>query len=160
MLFCPVFAKLHSRPSLDSFSRPTPTPRHPSPKSHGIKSFADPHPLNPVASILYKNSGGKGVPPGSSAGLPQEARRASAFLFNHLRDAHPTKDAHPERASRVEGFFSDAFSLSIIFTIPFFFTLLRTLLHARKTQLLYFQAIPHSFTKTPGGGGEGVPWNF
>jgi len=66
MLFCPVFAKPHPRPSLDSFSRPTPTPRHPSPKSHGINSFADPHPLNPVASILYKNSGGRGylqVPP-------------------------------------------------------------------------------------------------
>ena len=24
-------------------------------KSHGINSFADPHPLTPVASILYKN---------------------------------------------------------------------------------------------------------
>src|SRR6266705_2625156 len=28
--------------------------------SHGIISFADHHPLNPVASILYKNSGGRG----------------------------------------------------------------------------------------------------
>src|SRR5712664_1797665 len=28
--------------------------------------------------------------------------------------------------------------------IPFFFTLLRTLLHSRKTQLFSFQAIPHS----------------
>ncbi len=32
------------------------------------------------------------------------------------------------------------------------FTLLRTLLHSRKTQLFSFQAIPHSFAKTPGGG--------
>src|SRR6267143_2986497 len=37
--------------------------------------------------------------------------------------------------------------------IPFLFTLLRTLLRAPKTQLLCFQAIPHSFPKTPGGGG-------
>jgi len=37
--------------------------------------------------------------------------------------------------------------------IPFLFTLLRTLLQAPKTQLLCFQAIPHSFPKTPGGGG-------
>ena len=37
--------------------------------------------------------------------------------------------------------------------IPFFFTLLRTVLPAPKTQLLCFQAIPRSFPKTPGGGG-------
>ena len=29
-----------------------------SPNSHGINSFADPHPLNPITSILYKNMGG------------------------------------------------------------------------------------------------------
>jgi hypothetical protein len=114
-----VFAKLHSRRSQDSFSRPTPAPRPPSPNSHGIlsltsfpsltgpveildspsivipnpcafgrvrdllfvcpwpsrevnrasltsfksfavNSFADPHPLNSVASIFYKNIGGRG----------------------------------------------------------------------------------------------------
>jgi hypothetical protein len=32
------------------------------PKSFPLNSFADPHPLTPVASILYKNSGGQGVP--------------------------------------------------------------------------------------------------
>src|ERR1700674_2891210 len=37
--------------------------------------------------------------------------------------------------------------------IPFLFTLLRTLLHSPKTQLLCFHAIPHSLPKTPGGGG-------
>jgi hypothetical protein len=37
-------------------------------------------------------------------------------------------------------------------SIPFFFKLLRTLLHSSKTQLFSFQAIPHSFTKTPGVG--------
>jgi hypothetical protein len=32
----------------------------------------------------------------------------------------------------------------------FLFTLLRTFLHSRKTQLFCFQAIPHSLHKTPG----------
>ena len=40
-------------------------------------------------------------------------------------------------------------------SIPFPFKLLRTLLHSRKSQLLYFQSIPHSLRKTTGGGGRG-----
>jgi hypothetical protein len=40
--------------------------------------------------------------------------------------------------------------------ISFRFTLLRTLLYLRKTQLVSFQAIPHSLLKTPGGGGRGA----
>lgn len=36
--------------------------------------------------------------------------------------------------------------------IPFLITLFRTLLHSPKSQLFYFQSIPNSFTKTPGGG--------
>ena len=35
----------------------------------------------------------------------------------------------------------------------FLFILLRTLLHLQKSQLLYFQAIPHSLQKTTRGGG-------
>src|SRR5713226_587005 len=35
----------------------------------------------------------------------------------------------------------------------YLFILLRTLLHAPKTQLLCFQAVLHSFAKTAGGGG-------
>src|SRR6266436_5974646 len=37
-------------------------------------------------------------------------------------------------------------------TLPFLFTFFRTFLHSRKTQLFYFQAIPHSLHKTPGVG--------
>jgi hypothetical protein len=37
-------------------------------------------------------------------------------------------------------------------SISFLLTLFHTLLHLRKTQPLSFQAIPNSFTKTPGGG--------
>src|SRR5260370_7325725 len=40
--------------------RPFPAPSN----SHGIISFADPHPLNPVVSYRYKNIGGQGAPPG------------------------------------------------------------------------------------------------
>ncbi len=47
-----------------------------------------------------------------------------------------------------------------LFSIPpsttlnsFPFTLFRTLLHSSKMQLFCFHEIPHSFTKTPGGGG-------
>src|SRR3989442_7060021 len=39
----------------------------------------------------------------------------------------------------------------------FLFTPLRTLLHSRKTQLIYSQAIPHSLRKTPGRGGDFSP---
>ena len=41
--------------------------------------------------------------------------------------------------------------------IPFFFKAFRTLLHSPKTQLFCFQAIPHSFTKTPGVGYPSSP---
>jgi hypothetical protein len=53
-----VFAATHPRRSLDPFSLPSHTSRPTSPNSHGIISFADPHPLTPVVSILYKNMGG------------------------------------------------------------------------------------------------------
>ena len=49
-----------SAPSLSSLSAARlslPTPRN----SHGIISFADPHPLNPAESYRYKNHGGRGA---------------------------------------------------------------------------------------------------
>src|SRR5258708_18585541 len=48
----------YSRRPLDSFPGLTPNPSYPLPISHGINLFADPHPLNPVPSIFYKNMGG------------------------------------------------------------------------------------------------------
>src|SRR5271154_898443 len=42
---------------------------------------------------------------------------------------------------------------SSISPISFIFTFFQTLLQQRKSQLLSFQAIPNSFTKTPGWGG-------
>jgi hypothetical protein len=47
---------------------------------------------------------------------------------------------------------------SLATTLKFFlFIFLRTLLHSRKSQLFYFQAIPHSLPKTTRGGGIPQP---
>src|SRR5260370_6132107 len=79
MFFSPVFASPHPRRSLASFPGLTATSHSPFPlllptdhcslitahyacKSLPHNSFADPHPLTPVVSILYKNSG-EGVSP-------------------------------------------------------------------------------------------------
>ncbi len=48
----------YSRRPLDSFPGLNPNPSYLLPISHGINLFADPHPLNPVPSIFYKNMGG------------------------------------------------------------------------------------------------------
>jgi hypothetical protein len=64
-----------------------------SPKSLPVNSFADPHPLTPVASILYEKQGGRGV---CFSGIPDVSRsdllscpRATSFPFKpprtHLR---------------------------------------------------------------------------
>ncbi len=75
MLFFPVFAKLQHRPArqtalpyCSSSSALTCLPQHSNlqpaniptwldPKSFPLNSFADPYPLNPVPSILYKKGG-------------------------------------------------------------------------------------------------------
>jgi hypothetical protein len=63
MLYFLVFVKRIARsPAVPSPSRIPILPPL-SPKSHGINFFADPHPLTPVASIFYKNSGWQGAPP-------------------------------------------------------------------------------------------------
>jgi hypothetical protein len=59
-----VFAATHPRRPLASFHGLTSIPCPLSPKSLPFNLFADPHPLNPVISILYKNRGG-----GTYAGL-------------------------------------------------------------------------------------------
>src|SRR5713226_10470868 len=60
MLLSRVFVKRISRSSVVPFLCQIPIPSSLSPKSHGIKSFTDPHPLNPCATIFYKNIGGRG----------------------------------------------------------------------------------------------------
>jgi hypothetical protein len=82
------------------------------------------------------------------------------LYFHTLAHCASDKDAHPERASRVEGFFSDIISSVSISTISFVLTFLRTLLillHSTKDQLLCFQMLPHSLPKTTRGGGTPLP---
>ncbi len=132
------------------------------PKSLPHNLFADPHPLNPLTSILYKNSGGQGypqlshrsslspifrtlfqVPYPASPLLATLAKTAGGCTNNSHSGTHLTPRgvlgaAQPSIVQRANGFLS----------IPILFTLLRTLLHAPKTQLFYFQAIAHSLQKT------------
>src|SRR6266436_5377972 len=78
MLLYPLFAMLHSRRSFDSSSHQAPTRRPLSPKSHGIKIFADPHPLTSIASIFYKNIEGEGASPSAVTANPQSLTSLSA----------------------------------------------------------------------------------
>src|SRR5882762_3649348 len=60
MLFYPVFAEMDPRQVFPSSNLSALRLPHYPPKSFPLNSFADPHPLNPVASIFYKNIGGRG----------------------------------------------------------------------------------------------------
>jgi len=60
MLFCPVFAEMDPRQVFPSSNLSAVRLPHYAPKSFPLNPFADPHPLNPVASIFYKNIGGGG----------------------------------------------------------------------------------------------------
>jgi hypothetical protein len=163
-----VFAKLCSRRSFDFSSRPTPTPRPPSPNSHGIISFTDPHPLNSVVSYRYKNMGGEGASTPQSPS-PVSNLRPTIPLFIYPLFFHSLmkcKFCNPFVLIFMHVMGGSTPSLEpclpipcFLSPIPFLFILLRTLLHflhSRKTQPFYFQAIPHSLHKTPGGG-EGRP---
>jgi hypothetical protein len=59
MLRFHVIVATHSRRSPNFFLGLAPIPSSLSPNSFPLNSFADPHPLNPVTSILYKNVGGR-----------------------------------------------------------------------------------------------------
>src|SRR5712664_345322 len=70
LLFCPVFAKHHPATLSRTVARRS-THRTSSTSSAGLRSsnsftltsLSDPHPLNPVVSMFYKNIGGWGAPP-------------------------------------------------------------------------------------------------
>jgi hypothetical protein len=76
MLFCPVLASSHFRIP----SRPSPALPNSPYNSHGIISFTDPHPLTPIASILYKNHGGEGARPTGNARNGQDHVAHLPFL--------------------------------------------------------------------------------
>ena len=56
-----MFVDIQPRRSLDSFPGLPPIPCPPDSNSHGIISFAVPHPLNSFVSYRYKNRGGQGT---------------------------------------------------------------------------------------------------
>src|SRR6266849_596820 len=66
-------------------------PPHSPPNSHGIISFADPHPLNPVVSIFYKNIGGQGgmVNQLSIVGDVQTLKRSNVQTFQRVSELSP-----------------------------------------------------------------------
>ena len=72
------------------FLSPVRPPDYP-PNSHGIISFADPHPLNPVVSIFYKNIGGQGgmVNQLSIVGDVQTLKRSNVQTFQRVSELSP-----------------------------------------------------------------------
>src|SRR6267143_2468584 len=60
MLSCPVFVEMDPRQVFPSSNLCAVRLPHYPPKSFPLNSFTDPHPLNRVASIFYKNVGGRG----------------------------------------------------------------------------------------------------
>src|SRR6266851_4279412 len=83
MLSFHMFVATPPRRALTSFPGPNPTPRPPTRNSHGINLFADPHPLTPVASIFYKNIGGRGRLQLTPLGTPKFPSRIP-FSFQPL----------------------------------------------------------------------------
>jgi hypothetical protein len=63
MLLFGMIGARHSRCTPASFSVMMPAPSRLAANSHGIISFADPHPLNHVLSYRYKKGGGEGWVP-------------------------------------------------------------------------------------------------
>jgi hypothetical protein len=80
-----VFVVHHPRRSANFFPVLTSIAGPPSPNSFTLNPFADPHPLTPVASILYKKHGGRVL---RSQGSPRPYRISlsllSASLMTHL----------------------------------------------------------------------------
>jgi len=62
MLSCPVFVEMDPRQVFPSSNLCAVRLPHYPPKSFPLNSFTDPHPLNRVASIFYKNIGGRETP--------------------------------------------------------------------------------------------------
>ena len=102
-----------------------------SPKSLPHNSFADPHPLNPVASIPYKNIGGAGgtrYPPIIFLYLPSSVH-PSKFRIPQLLCLPLLRKHRGVEASSHSGTHLSPSCSNDLQTIPFPFTLLRTLLH-------------------------------
>src|SRR5713101_1760453 len=131
MLSCLVLAATQPRRSLDSFSRPTPTPRPPSPNFF-IFHTSENSPVSPSIATLPKTGVSKPCVCHTSKTPPRGPWASSTFGLSNLRTFQRVSDLSPV--------FSHSWALFCAF------------LHSRKTQPFYFQAIPHSLHKTPGVG--------
>ena len=109
-------------------------------------------PKNPLSSFLATDPKKHLLSP-SIATLPKRPEITPVFA-THPRPplAGLPISVHPKRW-RVQTLLE--LRLYFLSLIPFPFKLLRTLLHASKTQLFCFQSLPHSLPETPGGGGGG-----
>jgi len=157
VLYSFVFVESHPRRSPDSFLTLTTISCPLSRKSFPFRPFADPHPLTPLQSYRFKNSGGRPHPglwiDSTSSHLPYTLPSSVSRKSFTCRSY--------ENTGGVGIFFPfwdtptcRRFVLTCRrFPIPCLFKLLRTLLRAAKTQLLSFQAILNSFPKTTRGGG-------
>src|SRR5713226_1343862 len=153
MLSFHMFVATPPRRALTSFPGPTPTPRPPTRNSHGINLFADPHALTPVASIFYKNIGGRGRLQLTPLGTPKFPSRIP-FSFQPLARC-PSRNSFLLITIHFHGGVGD--TLLFRTSIPYFLSplfsyscaLSCTFLHSCKTQLICFQAVSHSLRKTP-----------
>src|SRR5713226_256643 len=70
--------------SVSNCPPPPPSPYPLSSNSFPLTLLADPHPLNPVVSIFYKNIGGRGLAPSSTSQLSTSSIHPLCFLnFMH-----------------------------------------------------------------------------
>jgi hypothetical protein len=158
VLYSSVFAEFHPRRSPNSFLTLAPIPCPLSRKSFPFIFFADPHPLTPLQSYRFKNSGGRphsGLWIDSTSShlpytLPSSVSRKSFTCRSYENTGVCGYSSRFGTRRRAD------VSTGRRFTIPCLFILLRTLLRAAKTQLLSFQAILHSLPKTTRGGGYSV----
>ena len=139
MLFSPVFAVIHPRRS----SRPSRVP------------YTLPSSVSRKSCICHSCENCRGV----YQQFPLRNVPIEAPLQFRSGDPDPIVTFNQSRSLHL-GWTFETFRLANVPTcfraILFPFTFLRTLLHSRKTQLFYFQAIPHSLQKTTGGGGRGA----
>src|SRR5713101_1271751 len=149
----------HPRRPPDSFFALTPAPSRLAPNSHGIISFADPHPLTLLESYRFKNIGGRGHLQLSRPRTPNTASRIH-LSFQPLMKC-PPRNSFLLIFMQIGGGCRGArlFGTSIPYfqsPIPFLFLFLRTLLHffaLTKNSTLLFSSDSTLFAKNTRGWG-------
>ena len=126
MLFCPVFANQNSRRSTSL----APAAQRPLHFRYRHENFATATPFS--RPFFSSTSALFHFPYPATPLFATLTKTAGVYTNNSHSEARPSP-------------------LSIAFK-SFLFTFFRTLLHSSKTQPFCFQAVPHSFTKTPGVG--------